>query len=189
MQQVTEDYRSGTVSVGEVAAPGCRAGMVLVQTQASLISAGTEGAALRFGQQSLLRKAMSCPDLARQVVEKIRSQGLRRPTTSCSRGWTFRSPSATAPRERSWRWGRRSRAPRRVIGWPARAAAMPATLRSWRCRRTSSCRFRTISLMRKPLSRPLEPSRCRGFGWPTFVWASGWWWSVWDWSGCSRSSF
>src|SRR5438045_476923 len=77
MQQVIEDYRSGTVSVAEVAAPGCRAGMVLVQTQASLISAGTEGAALRFGQQSLLRKAISRPDLARQVVEKIRSQGLK----------------------------------------------------------------------------------------------------------------
>jgi predicted dehydrogenase/threonine dehydrogenase-like Zn-dependent dehydrogenase len=51
--------------------------MVLVHTRASLISAGTEGAALRFGKQSLLQKARSRPDLVKQVVEKVRSQGLR----------------------------------------------------------------------------------------------------------------
>jgi predicted dehydrogenase/threonine dehydrogenase-like Zn-dependent dehydrogenase len=65
------------VSVAEVAAPGSPSGSVLVHTRASLISAGTEGAALRFGKQSLLQKARSRPDLVKQVVEKVRSQGLR----------------------------------------------------------------------------------------------------------------
>lgn len=77
MHQVVEDCRKGTISVADVAAPGCRSGSVLVHTRASLISAGTEGAALRFGKQNLLQKARSRPDLVKQVVEKVRSNGLR----------------------------------------------------------------------------------------------------------------
>jgi hypothetical protein len=77
MKQVTEDCRSGVISVPDVAAPGCRSGSVLVHTRASLISAGTEGASLKFGQQNLLQKAPARPDLARQVIDKVRSQGLR----------------------------------------------------------------------------------------------------------------
>ncbi len=76
MKQVTEDYRSGVISVADVAAPTCRPGYVLVHTRASVISPGTEGAAVRFGQESLLQKARSRPDLVRQVVDKVRADGL-----------------------------------------------------------------------------------------------------------------
>lgn len=76
MKQVTEDYRSGAVSVLEVPAPLSRAGLVLVHTQASVISSGTERAAVRFGRENLLQKARSRPDLVRQVVDKVRADGL-----------------------------------------------------------------------------------------------------------------
>lgn len=77
MKQVIEDCRTGTIQVADVPAPKPRSGGGLIHTRASLISAGTEGAAIRFGRQSLLKKALSRPDLARQVIDKARSQGLR----------------------------------------------------------------------------------------------------------------
>jgi predicted dehydrogenase/threonine dehydrogenase-like Zn-dependent dehydrogenase len=77
MHQVIQDCRSGRVTLAELPAPAVRPGTVVVQTHASLVSAGTEGAILRFGQQNLLQKARSRPDLARQVLDRVRAQGLQ----------------------------------------------------------------------------------------------------------------
>ncbi|MBX6364612.1 MAG: bi-domain-containing oxidoreductase [Gemmatimonadetes bacterium] len=76
MKQVLQNDRSRELQVAEVPAPGVRAGQVLVRNVASLISAGTERAAVDFGQKSLLQKARSRPDLVRQVVERVRKEGL-----------------------------------------------------------------------------------------------------------------
>lgn len=76
MKQVTENFRTGEVSIEDVPAPGPQPGRVLVQTLASLISAGTENAALNFGKKNLVQKAASRPDLVRQVLNKIKTEGL-----------------------------------------------------------------------------------------------------------------
>jgi predicted dehydrogenase/threonine dehydrogenase-like Zn-dependent dehydrogenase len=52
--------------------PGC----VLVRVAASLVSAGTERASAEFASKSLLAKAKARPDLVRDVVSKIRRDGL-----------------------------------------------------------------------------------------------------------------
>jgi predicted dehydrogenase len=49
---------------------------VLVRTCASLVSAGTERSAAAFAGSSLAQKALRRPDLVRQVVDKIRRDGL-----------------------------------------------------------------------------------------------------------------
>ncbi|MDE2237800.1 MAG: zinc-binding alcohol dehydrogenase, partial [Elusimicrobia bacterium] len=76
MLQVFQHLKSGATEVVEVPAPGCRPGHVLIATSKSLISAGTERMLVEFSQASLLSKARSHPDRVKQVLDKIRTDGL-----------------------------------------------------------------------------------------------------------------
>jgi predicted dehydrogenase/threonine dehydrogenase-like Zn-dependent dehydrogenase len=76
MKQVLQNLRSGETTVAEVPIPVPQPGEVLVQTAASLLSAGTERMLVEFAEKSLLGKARSRPDLARQVLDKARREGL-----------------------------------------------------------------------------------------------------------------
>jgi predicted dehydrogenase len=76
VKQVYQDIRSGRTQVGEVPAPAARAGSVLVHVGASLVSAGTERMVVEFAGKNLLRKVRARPDLARQVIEKARRDGV-----------------------------------------------------------------------------------------------------------------
>jgi len=76
VKQICQNLRNGQTSVAEVPAPGLSRGMVLIQTRASLISAGTERMLVEFGKASLIAKARSQPDKVKQVLEKIRTDGL-----------------------------------------------------------------------------------------------------------------
>ncbi len=68
--------RTGETSVEEVPAPGLTGNSVLIQTRASLISAGTERMLVEFGKGSLIAKARSQPDKVKQVLDKIKTDGL-----------------------------------------------------------------------------------------------------------------
>ena len=68
--------RDGKTIVADVPAPGVRPGMALVQTAASLVSAGTERMVVEFAEKNLVEKARSRPDLVRQVVDKARREGI-----------------------------------------------------------------------------------------------------------------
>ena len=76
MKQVVQEMRSGKTQVREVPAPRPRAGMVLVRTAVSLVSAGTERAALEFSEKSMLGKARARPDLVKQTLNKLRREGI-----------------------------------------------------------------------------------------------------------------
>src|SRR5437016_4252324 len=76
MKQVLQQVLTGEVSVAEVPAPQLLPGCVLVRIAASLISAGTERAASEFAGKSLLKKAVARPDLVRDVISKLRRDGL-----------------------------------------------------------------------------------------------------------------
>jgi predicted dehydrogenase/NADPH:quinone reductase-like Zn-dependent oxidoreductase len=76
MKQVLQNMRSGVTEVGEVPAPGLGRNQILIQTRASLISAGTEKMLVEFGHASLLAKARSQPDKVKQVLDKIKTDGL-----------------------------------------------------------------------------------------------------------------
>lgn len=76
MKQVLQHVRSGKLELAEVPEPAPRAGGVVVRNAASLISAGTEKMIIDFAGKSLLGKARERPDLVRQVVNKVRKDGL-----------------------------------------------------------------------------------------------------------------
>ncbi len=66
----------GKASVVEVPVPVLQRGRVLVRTAASLISAGTERAAVESVQKNLVTEARERPDLVKAVVNKARTEGL-----------------------------------------------------------------------------------------------------------------
>jgi predicted dehydrogenase len=76
MKQVVQEMRSGKTQVRDVPVPRPRAGMVLVRTMASLVSAGTERAAVEFSEKSILGKARARPDLVGQTLNKLRREGV-----------------------------------------------------------------------------------------------------------------
>lgn len=77
MKQLLQSYRNGTLNVTEVPVPRMRANQVLVATRASVVSAGTERAVAEFSEQNLLGKARLRPDLVRQVMQKVQTDGLK----------------------------------------------------------------------------------------------------------------
>ena len=76
MKQVLQHARTGEVAVTEVPAPQLRPGCVLVRIAASLVSAGTERASAEFASKNLVQKAKARPDLVREVISKVRRDGL-----------------------------------------------------------------------------------------------------------------
>lgn len=76
MKQVSQSFSDGRITVTEVPPPALRPHGVLVRTAWSLISAGTERTKVELGQKSLLAKARARPDQVRQVLAKVRRDGL-----------------------------------------------------------------------------------------------------------------
>ncbi len=76
MKQVLQNRKTGRPFVGEVPVPALQRGRVLVRTVASLISAGTERAAVELVSKGLVQEARLRPDLVKAVVAKVKSEGL-----------------------------------------------------------------------------------------------------------------
>lgn len=76
MKQVLQHLRSGQIELADVPCPTVRPGHLLVQTAATLISAGTERMLVEFGQAGLIAKARSQPEKVKQVLQKIKTDGL-----------------------------------------------------------------------------------------------------------------
>lgn len=76
MKQILQSLRTGKTEVANVPCPAIKRGHVLIGTTNTLVSAGTERMLVSFGQSSLLGKARAQPDKVRQVLDKIRTDGL-----------------------------------------------------------------------------------------------------------------
>ena len=77
MRQILQSYRTGELWLAEVPVPACGRGGVLVRTRCSLVSAGTEKMLLDLAKKSLIGKAWARPDQVRQVLKKVRSEGVK----------------------------------------------------------------------------------------------------------------
>lgn len=82
MKQVVQPQGGGPVQVVEVPRPTVGATDVLVKTSFSLISSGTERAAIQQAQMSLFQRARSRPDLVRQVMKRVKTEGLTKTATA-----------------------------------------------------------------------------------------------------------
>src|SRR4030042_2956993 len=76
MKQLLQNISNGETVIVDVPTPQVQAGMALVRTQASLVSAGTERMLVEFAGKSLVGKALSRPDLVRQLMDKARREGI-----------------------------------------------------------------------------------------------------------------
>jgi len=76
LKQVLQNRKTGRPFVAEVPVPAIQAGRVMVRTVASLISAGTERAAVELVSKGLIHEARQRPDLVKAVVSKVKSEGL-----------------------------------------------------------------------------------------------------------------
>lgn len=76
MKQVLNNLGSGVLEVVTAPAPQTKAGALLIDTTVSLISTGTERMLVDFGRAGLLAKARQQPDKVRQVLDKVRTDGL-----------------------------------------------------------------------------------------------------------------
>ncbi len=76
MKQLLQNLKTGGLDLPEVPCPGPKAGEVLARTHTTLISAGTERMLLEFGKANWVKKAQQQPDKARQILDKIRTDGL-----------------------------------------------------------------------------------------------------------------
>jgi len=75
MKQIVQSPKTGKLTLLEVPAPAAGEGHVLVANHFSVVSPGTEKAALDFARKSILGKARSRPDLVKQVVRKLKQEG------------------------------------------------------------------------------------------------------------------
>lgn len=78
MKQVTQTLKTGVVEVNEVPIPTLSDKFVLVKNNASVISAGTEKTKIDMGKKNLLQKAKARPDLVKQVLKKVQTEGIKK---------------------------------------------------------------------------------------------------------------
>ena len=76
MKQIIQSFKTGETILEEVPAPQVRKGSVLIQTSRSLVSLGTERMLVEFGKANLISKARQQPDKVKQVLDKIKTEGL-----------------------------------------------------------------------------------------------------------------
>jgi predicted dehydrogenase/threonine dehydrogenase-like Zn-dependent dehydrogenase len=76
MKQLLQNLRNGAITLQDVPAPVPAAGQVVIRTQASLISAGSERALLGFGRSNWLQRARAHPEKVSQVLDKVRADGV-----------------------------------------------------------------------------------------------------------------
>lgn len=76
MKQILQNIKNGDVNLEELPVPLNQSGCVLIQTTNSLVSLGTEKMLLKFGKASWINKARQQPDKVKQVLNKIKTDGL-----------------------------------------------------------------------------------------------------------------
>lgn len=76
MKQIIQSFKTGETILEDVPSPQISRGKVLIQTTRSLVSLGTERMLVEFGKANLISKARQQPDKVKQVLDKIKTEGL-----------------------------------------------------------------------------------------------------------------
>jgi predicted dehydrogenase len=76
-RHIGQSYRTGRLSLEEVAYPQLRPGGVIIKTAYSVISIGTEAMKVREARMSYLEKARARPDHLKQVFDSMRQNGVK----------------------------------------------------------------------------------------------------------------
>ena len=76
MYQIIQDLKKGSTVLEEIPVPQVKRGTVLIKTTHSLVSLGTERMLVEFGKASLIQKARQQPDRVKQVLDKMKTDGV-----------------------------------------------------------------------------------------------------------------
>jgi predicted dehydrogenase/threonine dehydrogenase-like Zn-dependent dehydrogenase len=76
MKQLLQNFNNGAIELEETPLPRVKKGHLRIKSTVSLISVGTEKMLVDFGKSNLLQKAKSQPEKVKQVLDKIKTDGL-----------------------------------------------------------------------------------------------------------------
>ncbi len=76
MKQIIQSFKTGETILEEVPVPQVKRGCLLIKTSKSLVSLGTERMLVEFGKSNYLQKAKQQPDKVKQVLDKVKTDGL-----------------------------------------------------------------------------------------------------------------
>ncbi len=76
MRQILQNIANGETQLVDVPCPQNKRGQVLITTQKSLVSVGTERMLIDFGKSNFIEKARSQPDKVKMVLDKVKTDGL-----------------------------------------------------------------------------------------------------------------
>jgi len=76
MKQIIQNLKTGETCLEDIPVPGPGYGEILIRTTHSLVSLGTEKMLVEFSKANLVQKAKQQPDKVKQVLDKIRADGL-----------------------------------------------------------------------------------------------------------------
>ena len=76
MKQIVQNLKNGQTILEELPSPIIGNGQVLIKSTRSLVSLGTEKMLVEFGKANLIQKARQQPERVKQVLDKIKTDGL-----------------------------------------------------------------------------------------------------------------
>jgi len=76
MKQILQNLSNGATEVAEIPCPQLGSHELLIQTNCSLVSAGTERMLVEFGKANILEKIRKQPDKVKMVLDKLKTDGL-----------------------------------------------------------------------------------------------------------------
>ncbi|WP_343486594.1 bi-domain-containing oxidoreductase [Allomuricauda sp. d1] len=76
MKQIIQSFKTGETILEDVPKPQVKPGHVLIRTSKTLVSLGTEKMLVNFGKANLLQKAKQQPDKVKEVLTKVKTDGL-----------------------------------------------------------------------------------------------------------------
>ena len=76
MKQIIQNLSNGHTVLEDIPIPMVRKGTVLIKTHRSLVSLGTEKMLVEFSRSNIIQKAKQQPDKVKQVLDKIKTEGL-----------------------------------------------------------------------------------------------------------------
>ena len=76
MKQIFQDFKTGELIISDLPMPLLKKEGVIVRNRYSILSAGTERQTVSTAKAGLLSKAKKRPDLVRQVLDKVKREGI-----------------------------------------------------------------------------------------------------------------
>jgi predicted dehydrogenase/threonine dehydrogenase-like Zn-dependent dehydrogenase len=76
MRQIIQNIKTGETILENLPIPQIKSGHILIKSTLSLVSLGTERMLVEFGKANLLQKAQQQPDKVKEVISKIKTDGV-----------------------------------------------------------------------------------------------------------------